>query len=191
MEIIKGVTTLTERLECGIDIPEPQMEAPREESLFFELFKPSMGESIANHIIVMRDPYSSPKPTQRFIELVESIVDRYNAGEWTTTNEKPAKGALSLTGTPTEGAGVEPTSIAYINKKPEGSGTAEQSIEELYHEGTLLYAMYPPPEEKDYTDHLERYHNEGYIMGQAIDAFLEHATSEEREAFIALSREEQ
>lgn len=38
MELIKGVTTLTERLECGIDIPEPQMEAPREESLFFELY---------------------------------------------------------------------------------------------------------------------------------------------------------
>ena len=45
MELIKGVTTLTERLECGIDIPEPQMEAPREESLFFELFKPSMPKS--------------------------------------------------------------------------------------------------------------------------------------------------
>lgn len=187
MRELQGIDPLQERLQTSLELPEPEPEVSNdEESLFFQLFKPSQGEMLSNWIICMRDEYSQPKPSQALVELVESIVDRYTAGEWRTADAEPAEGAISLTGTPETATGLEPTSIAFIEKKPEGSGKQAQSIEELYHKGTLLYAMYPPPEENEYTDHLERYHNEGFIMAQAIDAFLEYAPTAEREALIAL-----
>lgn len=195
MEQIKaGISYIKENLNPLAGQPEREQEdgcQEAKERLFFELFEPSQGESIANWIIVMRDENSQPKPSQAFIEFVESIVERYQAGEW---KDAPAEteraGAFPCTGSEMP-IRENPRGVHFLEKKLEPNhGQNQQTLlEELYSEGTLLYAMYPPPEGK-IQDHLEKYPNEGFIMAQAIDAYLENATSEEREAFITLIREE-
>lgn len=182
-EEYRGIRPLIGRVR-----PEPQPQQPAEtgDELFMELFTPSIGEYTAQEIILGRDPYSQPKPAQALIDLVESIVARFSAGEWREAEELP-EGATSLTGerstaTPQEG-------IAYIEERPERTPQPAGNIKELYHEGTLLYALYPPPEEEQQDRH-ERYKGEARLIAEAVDAFLDHATDEEKQGFLALYRRE-
>lgn len=181
-EDIKGIRPLIGRV-TGPETQPPQTEEAGDD-LFMELFQPSIGEFTAQEIIVGRDPYTQPKPSQALIDLVESIVARFSSGEWQEAEELP-EGATSPTGSADGEADGEPTGITFIKKQPEPIRREGESIEELYHEGTLLYALYPPPEEEQQDRH-ERFKGEGYLIAKAVDAFLEHATDEEKQGFLAL-----
>ncbi|MBQ1796127.1 MAG: hypothetical protein II110_10675 [Treponema sp.] len=182
----RGIFSLTKRIQGAVEAPQEGEGTLGDISLFYELMAPSTGEIIANDIITMRDEYSTPKPTKAFIDLVQSIVDRYNTGEWKTTAKEESDAFIFKKAT--SRAAQLSGAIDYIQKKPDISGKTATGIEDIYHEGTLLYAMYPPPEEHR-KDRLEHFPNEGFIMAQAIDAYLDHATPEEREAFMNLAKE--
>jgi hypothetical protein len=182
MNKLTAISNIGRRQPPIIDIERTYNDKPDTSDLFMTLFSPSIGE----HVALFFNDNSIP---QSLRDKTTEILTRYKAGEWATRSTVGAKTTTANTSyihiplsadvtaeTVSQLAAASNSLLTYA--EPSDSDT----IEELYFPGSLLYAMYPPQEERYKSD------NDYYEMSEAIDTFLEYAGESERQAFIFLYR---